>query len=99
MLFQICRFIGFQSDYKFGDTIHRIDPNSGTEEYEPSMSVPQFVVTLTGLDSKLFPKDDADDLMDILNDDLEPGNSLVNTNVSYCRTQETDPSFYLFIIH
>lgn len=52
------------------------DLNDGTEEYEPSMSVPQFVVTLTGLDSKLFPKegDADDDLVDMLDDDLEPGN-------------------------
>ena len=54
--------------------LRRMDLQSSTEEYEPPMSMPQFVVTLTGLNSKLFPKNDADDLMDMLNDDLEPGN-------------------------
>lgn len=28
------------------------------EEYDPSKNVPQFVVTLTGLDPKLFPNED-----------------------------------------
>ena len=46
----------------------------GQDEYEPAMSVPQFVVTLTGLDSNMFPKDDVDDLVDMLTDDLEAGN-------------------------
>lgn len=28
------------------------------EEYDPSQNMPQFVVTLTGLDPKLFPQED-----------------------------------------
>ena len=51
-----------------------MDAQFDTEEYEPTMSMPQFVVTLTGLDSKLFPKGEADELMDMLNDDLDSGN-------------------------